>query len=93
MGIRLALGAKPAGLRRTVVKQGLALCAIGVGAGLIAALGLTRMMTSVLFEVQSFDVTVFAATAALLCAVAVAASYPPARRASRTDPMNTLRYE
>ena len=93
MGIRLALGAKPAGLRRTVVKQGLALCAIGVGAGLIAALGLTRMMTSVLFEVQSFDVTVFAATAALLCAVAVAASYLPARRASRTDPMNTLRYE
>jgi putative ABC transport system permease protein len=93
MGIRLALGAKPAGLKRMVVRQGLTLCAIGLGAGLVAALALARMMTAVLFEVHSFDPLIFGATAALLCAVAVAASYLPARRASRTDPMNTLRYE
>jgi putative ABC transport system permease protein len=93
MGIRLALGARPAGLRRMVVRQGLKLCAIGLAAGLIAAAALTRLMTAVLFEVQPFDFSVFAATAALLCAVAVAASYLPARRASRTDPMVALRYE
>jgi predicted permease len=93
MGIRLALGARPAGLKRMVVRQGLMLCAIGLGAGLAAALALARTMSAVLFEVQSFDPPIFAATAALLCAVAGGRQLPSGRRASRTDPMNTLRYE
>ncbi len=78
---------RSAGLKRMVVRQGLTLCAIGLSTGLLAALALAHMMTAVLFEVHSFDPLIFAATAALLCTVAVEASSTSSKRTRpATDP-------
>jgi predicted permease len=93
IGIRLALGASQRGILRLVVKQGMLLAVCGVGIGLIAALGFSRLINSLLFGVQSTDPLTFAAIALLLLAVALLASYIPARRAARIDPMISLRYE
>ena len=91
IGVRLALGALPRDVVRLVLTQGTRLAAAGVLLGLAGALALTRIMRTVLFEVSPFDVVSFAGAAALLLAVAVAASLLPAWRAARTDPQLAMR--
>ena len=91
VGIRRALGAQQTDILRLVVRQGLILTAIGVSIGLIGAAALTRLMKTVLFHVSATDPATFAAIAALFLFVALAASYIPARRAARIDPMSALR--
>ena len=93
LGIRLALGARQADVFRLVVLQGMALALMGLLTGLAGALALTRVISSLLFRVQATDPAVFAAIALLLGSVALLASYIPARRAMRVDPMVVLRYE
>jgi len=92
-GIRLALGANLTQLRNMVVKQAMLLAAVGTAAGLAAAFGLTRLMASLLFGVRPNDPAVFATVAVLLGTVAFLASYLPARRALRVDPVVALRYQ
>jgi predicted permease len=93
VGIRMALGAQPRDVLRLVARRGLALTLAGIGIGLAAAVALTRLMSSLLFGVTPTDAVTFAAVAALLAAVALLASYLPARRATRVDPLVALRYE
>ena len=93
IGIRMALGAEPAGLRRMFVRDGIVLAGIGAGAGLAAAAGLTRLMKSLLFGVTPLDPVTYGAVAALLVAAAALASYVPARRATNVDPVQALRAE
>ena len=92
-GIRLALGANSGGLRNMIVGQAMKLAAAGVVAGLGAAYGLTRLMASLLYNVKPTDALVFGSVAVLLSAIALIASYLPARRAIRIDPAIALRYE
>ena len=92
-GIRLALGADTSDVRNMIVRQAMTLAAAGIVIGLAAALGLTRLMTSILFAVKPSDPLVFAAVSLLLIGVAFLASYLPARRAVRIDPVTALRYE
>ncbi|MGE0862910.1 MAG: ABC transporter permease [Vicinamibacterales bacterium] len=91
IGIRLALGARPARVRAMILRQGLSVAAIGVVVGLVAALALTRLMASMLFEVSTRDPLTFAAVALILTVVSALAIYVPARRASRIDPVGALR--
>src|SRR5205823_9599498 len=93
IGIRMALGARPRDVLRLVVGQGSALAAAGIAGGLIVALAVTRVLTTMLFAVSATDPFTFASIALLLGAVALLASYIPARRATRVDPMVALRYE
>ena len=93
IGIRMALGAAHGDILRLVVGQGLGLVALGLLIGLGTALGLTRFLSSFLFGVTPTDPVTYAGVALLLAAVALAASYIPARRAMRVDPMVALRYE
>jgi putative ABC transport system permease protein len=93
IGIRMALGASPSNVRGMVVRQGMLLAAIGVALGVAAALGLTRLMSGMIYGVKTWDPTAFVAVAAVLSVVSWLATYVPARRASRVDPMVSLRYE
>jgi ABC-type antimicrobial peptide transport system permease subunit len=93
IGIRLALGAARTGVVAMVVRQAVLLAAIGLGIGLALALGASRLIEGLLFGIESSDALTYGAVAAALLLVALAASYLPARRASRIDPMRSLRYE
>ena len=92
-GIRLALGAGRADVLKLVLREGLILTAAGIALGLIATLGVTRLMSSVLFEVQPGDPVILGLAALILGAVAMLACYLPARRATKVDPMLALRCE
>jgi putative ABC transport system permease protein len=93
MGIRMALGARPRDVLRLVVGQGMVLVFIGVAAGLIAALALTRVIASQLYAIRPTDPVTFVAVAVLLAVIALMATLIPASRATRVDPVVTLREE
>jgi putative ABC transport system permease protein len=93
IGIRLALGAHPRQILGLVVGQGVRMSLVGVGIGIIAALGLTQLLTSLLFGVTPRDPLTFAGVALLVVGVALAGSFVPARRAASVDPIVALRHE
>ena len=92
-GIRLALGAIPKNILGIVVKQTARVAVVGLGVGLVCAIGLTRFLRGLLYGVQPLDVATFASVGVLLLAATLAACWLPARRASSVDPMHTLREE
>ncbi len=93
IGVRMALGARNSDVFRMVLKNGLLLTLLGVTLGLAVSFAATRLMTSLLFEVSATDPTIFFVDAILLVGVSLFACYIPARRATRVDPLEALRYE
>jgi ABC-type antimicrobial peptide transport system permease subunit len=93
IGIRSALGAEPRQVKRMFLLHGLALSALGAGLGLVAALALGRLMSSLLFRVGPMDPAAYVAAVVVTIAAAALASYVPARRAAKIDPIETLRAE
>jgi putative ABC transport system permease protein len=89
----MALGATQSNVIRDVLSQGLLLTGIGIVVGLIGAFSASRVVQSLLYGIGPNDAITFTAVALILAVVAIAASYIPARRASRVDPMVALRYE
>jgi ABC-type antimicrobial peptide transport system permease subunit len=93
LGIRMALGADPKGLTRMVLRQGLAPVILGLATGVVAAIFAGQLISSLLFGVSVHDPLTFAIVTLVVASVATVASYVPARRAMRVDPMAALRYE
>ena len=93
LGVRIALGASPARVGRLVLRQAFAVAALGAAVGLAGALGTSRLLRSLLFEVSPADPGVLAGVCAVLLTVALLAAYAPARRATRVDPVEALRAE
>jgi putative ABC transport system permease protein len=93
LGVRIALGAQTVDVRRMILGQSLKLTLVGIGIGLAGAFGVARFLASLVFGVGTHDVATFLGVALLLMAVALAASWIPARRAMRVDPMVALRHE
>jgi ABC-type antimicrobial peptide transport system permease subunit len=93
IGVRMALGAERFDVLRLILGDGVRMTLIGVGIGIVAALGLAQTMSKMLFGVRPTDPLTFSAVAVLLCGIALLACYIPARRAMRVDPIVALRYE
>jgi ABC-type antimicrobial peptide transport system permease subunit len=93
IGIRMALGARSTAVLSMILRETFLLAFIGIVAGLAAAAALTRLATSMLYELTPTDPLTFGSAALLLVAIALAAGFTPARRASRVDPMTALRHE
>jgi putative ABC transport system permease protein len=93
IGIRMAIGAQPRDVFKMILGQGMMLTIIGMAVGLLGAFGLTRLMTTMLFTVKPTDPITFTAVALLLLFIALIACYIPGRRATKVDPVNSLRYE
>jgi putative ABC transport system permease protein len=93
IGVRIALGARPADVRMMVLRQGLSVTLAGVTVGLIAAWASTRLMASLLFQISANDPTTFVSVTLVLTAVSMVATYLPARKAARIDPSQALREE
>src|SRR5207248_1574557 len=93
MGLRMALGARPVDVLKLILGGGGKLATIGIAVGVIGALGLTRLTTSLLYGVSAADPITFAGVVTLLMLVALTACYVPARRASKVDPAMALRCE
>ncbi len=93
VGIRMALGASAAAVKRMILRRGLLLASVGIALGLAVAAAFSRLMSSLLFGVTPFDPATYGATATALLVAAMAATYIPARRAASVDPMETLRGE
>jgi putative ABC transport system permease protein len=93
IGLRMALGAEPGQVMRLILRQGMSLILAGVSVGLIGAFALTRVISSMLFEVSATDPITFVGVPFVLTAIALLACYLPARRAMRVDPMAALRCE
>jgi len=93
IGVRMALGASRSDILRLVLREGILVVTAGLALGLLASLGVTRLMGSLLYGVSYNDLVTLTGVSALLTIVSVIASYIPARRAMRVDPMVALRYE
>ena len=93
VGIRMALGANRGDVTKLITRQGMRLALVGVVIGLLLALALAQVLSSLLIGVSGYDVTTFVLAPVLLAAVALLACYLPARRATKVDPLGALRYE
>jgi len=93
IGIRMALGAERGAVLQMVLRRGIALMTVGIGLGLAGAAGLARYLSSMLYDLTPLDPATYAAAAMLFAAVALVASYLPARRATLIDPMTALRHD
>ena len=93
IGVRMALGATRAGVLRLIIGQGVGLAFAGIAIGVVAAFGLTRILSALLFGTDAHDPLIFASVAGLLAAVAMTAAFIPAHRASRIEPVQALRYD
>jgi ABC-type antimicrobial peptide transport system permease subunit len=93
IGVRMALGAQRVDVLCMVLRDGARMTLVGVVVGVVGAMGLTRLMASMLFGVKPMDPLTFIAVTSLLCAIAMLACYVPARRAMKVDPMEALRHQ